>query len=134
MRVVLDTNVFVSGVFFSGTPNRVLEAWRKERVRLVVSPDIVEEYRRVGEELSRQFRGADLAPILNLLAVHADIVVPAPLPAQVCTDPDDDKFLACALAAGVDVVCSGDKALLKTSGYAGVTVVTPRELMQLVSG
>ena len=52
MRVVLDTNVLVSGVFFSGLPRRILEAWRDRRVELVVSLEILEEYRRVGERLS----------------------------------------------------------------------------------
>lgn len=51
MRVILDTNVFVSGIFFSGPPHEILEAWRHGRIRLVISPEILEEYRRVGEEL-----------------------------------------------------------------------------------
>ena len=54
-------------------------------------------------------------------------VVQAPaLPEQVCTDPDDDKFLACAVASRTKIITSGDKALLKTSGYAGIEVLTPR--------
>ena len=46
MKVVIDTNVFISGVFFTGPPSKILEAWRDERVRVVLSPDIFEEYRR----------------------------------------------------------------------------------------
>lgn len=49
MKVVVDTNVFVSGVFFGGPPGDVLAAWRDERIELVVSPEIFEEYVRVGE-------------------------------------------------------------------------------------
>jgi predicted nucleic acid-binding protein len=64
MRIVLDTNVFVSGVFFSGPPYDILNAWRDGRVEIVVSPEILEEYVRVGEELARGFPGIDLRPTL----------------------------------------------------------------------
>ena len=51
MRVVLDTNVFVSGVFFGGIPGRILEAWRDARIQLVLSAEILDEYQRVGQTL-----------------------------------------------------------------------------------
>jgi putative PIN family toxin of toxin-antitoxin system len=57
MKVVLDTNVLISGVFFAGLPSRILEAWRDGRVNLVISPAILEEYRRVGEKLAARFEG-----------------------------------------------------------------------------
>ena len=53
MRIVLDTNVFISGVFFGGAPGMILQAWRSGEVSLVVSKPILEEYERVGAELSR---------------------------------------------------------------------------------
>jgi len=55
VRVVLDTNVFVSGVFFFGPPFRILQAWRDGLLQRVVSPEILDEYQRVGEDLARQF-------------------------------------------------------------------------------
>lgn len=55
MRVILDTNVFVSGIFFSGPPYEILHAWRQGRVTLVVSVEILSEYERVGQELAKQF-------------------------------------------------------------------------------
>ena len=48
---------------------------------------------------------------------------------QICSDPDDDKFLACALASSTKVISSGDKTLRKTSGYAGIEVLSPREFI-----
>ena len=127
MRVVLDTNVFVSGVFFRGPPHTILEAWRRGRLKLLISAEIFDEYRRVGAELAVQFPGVDLAPMLGLLAVKARIVSAPPLPERVCDDPDDDKFLACALAGGCGAVISGDRALLRASGYRGIAVFTPRQ-------
>ena len=130
MRVILDTNVFVSGIFFTGPSYRILDAWRKGELTLVVSPSILEEYRRVGQELAERFKGVDLTPILELLAVAAEVVETKDLPQPVCTDPDDDKFLACAKASKTKYICTGDKALLKTSGYCGIKVMTPRAFLQ----
>ena len=112
MRIVVDTNVFVSGVFFTGPPYSILDAWRRGIVRIVMSLDILDEYRRVGEKLAEEFSAVDLHPMLDLLTVKSIIVDAPPLPRQVCRDPDDDKFLACAVAAKVKRVISGDKALL----------------------
>ena len=126
MRVVVDTNVLVSGVFFGGLPARILEAWKDEELTLVVSPAILAEYYRVGRLLSSRYEGVNLDPFLALLAVHADIVDAPKLSEEVCRDPDDDKFLACAVAGGASVVLSGDKHFRAVSGWRGVDVMTPR--------
>lgn len=91
MRVILDTNVFVSGVFFGGVPGRILEAWRDGQIRLVVSAEILDEYQRVGQILAADHPGVDLEPLLGLLAVHAEVVEAPPLAEQVCVDPDDER-------------------------------------------
>jgi putative PIN family toxin of toxin-antitoxin system len=129
MRIVLDTNVFISGVFFSGPPYHILDAWRQATIQIVISPQILDEYQWVGAELAERFSDVDLQPILDLLTITSTIVDPQPLRDQVCRDPDDDKFLACAIAAQVRLIVSGDKALVDTSGYAGITVLTPRQFV-----
>lgn len=129
MRVILDTNVFVSGVFFSGPPYEILDAWRHGKLTLVISPEILNEYARVGHELSIPFPSVDVTPMLELLAFKGEAVDAPPLPEQVCSDPDDDKFLACAIASGTTIISSGDRALRKTTGYAGIEVLSPREFV-----
>ena len=69
MKIVLDTNVFISGVFFSGPPYQILKAWREGRISLLISDEIFEEYQRVGELLSNNFPKVDLGPFLELLAI-----------------------------------------------------------------
>ena len=127
MKVILDTNVFISGIFFSGPPFKILEAWKSGAIKLVISPSIFGEYNRVAGELSKQFKTIDLSSILELVAINAEMVPDSSLPSPVCTDPDDDKFLACAISAKTKIICSGDKALLKTSGYNNIQVITPSE-------
>lgn len=132
MKVVVDTHVLISGVFFGGMPARVLEDWRDGKFDLVASPDILEEYRRVGEHLATRFTGVSLAPLLALLVMNAEIVSPPELSRQVSRDRDDDKFIACAVASKCKYIVSGDKDLLEVSGYRGVKVVTPREFLDSV--
>jgi putative PIN family toxin of toxin-antitoxin system len=129
VRVVLDTNVVVSGVFFGGVPGRILSAWSDGGFVLVLSPVILDEYRRVGQELGKHHPVAAAAfePVLNLMTTHALIVDAPPLAQQVCDDPDDDVFLAAAQAAHADEIVTGDRALLRAAGWHGISVLTPRQ-------
>jgi len=126
VKIVLDTNVLISGVFFAGPPYRILQAWRDGRVQLVVCLEILAEYRRVAVRLSQKHKGVDIQPFIDLVAVRSQIVQACPLLEPVCEDPNDDVFLACALAAKTRLVVSGDRHLLKTSGFAGIQVLRPR--------
>ena len=130
MRVVLDTNVFVSGVFFSWPPFRILKAWRDEKIQLAVSPEILEEYRRVGKILAGEHPAIDLDPMLEYVIQNAGRYSAPPLLERVCDDPDEDKFLACALASGSALVVSGDRHLLKVSGYQNIEVLRPRDFLE----
>jgi len=125
----MDTNVFVSGVFFSGPPYQILKARQSGEFELVVSQEILDEYRRVGEILAEERPKIDLNPILTFILEHAKVYESAELKEPVCEDPDDDKFFACALASGSRIIISGDKHLLKVSGYQGIEVLKPREFM-----
>lgn len=129
LKVVIDTNVFVSGVFFSGPPYEILKAWQEGEFELVVSQEILDEYRRVGEILSVERPKVDLNPILAFVIEHAKVYQPIKLEQAICEDPDDDKFFACALASGSKIIVSGDKHLLKVSGYEGIEVLKPRDFV-----
>ena len=74
MKVVIDTNIFISGVFFSGPPYRILQAWRNGDLQIVLSLEILDEYYRIGEALSAQFPKVDLNPILELITTKAELV------------------------------------------------------------
>jgi predicted nucleic acid-binding protein len=63
VKIVLDTNVLVSGIFFTGPPSKILRAWSRGKVQLVVTPEILDEYRRVVIELHDKFPGVEVGPI-----------------------------------------------------------------------
>ena len=125
MRVILDTNVILSSIFFGGIPGRILEAYRDGQIALVLSPEILDEYRATAARLAKKF-DVDYDEILDWIAVHSEMVSAPALSGSVCADPDDDKFVACALASGAKIICSGDKHLLDINGYQGIEVLKPR--------
>jgi len=126
MRVVLDTNVLMSGIFFAGPPATILAAWADGELELLASVDILTEYRRVRDRLRKKSPSLDLDPVLDLVMRESRIVEQVLIPADACSDKDDLKFLACALGGNADCVVSGDRALLRASGYEGIEVMTPR--------
>jgi len=73
-----------------------------------------------------------LAPFLALVLANATIVEPAVLTEPVSRDPNDDPFIACALASGCDAIISGDRHLLEISGYERIEVLTPRQLIEVI--
>jgi len=125
LKIVLDTNVLASGVFFSGAPNKVLKRWLDGQLQLCVSADILSEYDRILNKMASKIPGFEISGILELIRSQAHIVLDTALEEKVCSDPDDDKFIACALESQAMLVVSGDAALLKTDGYKGVQVLRP---------
>ena len=132
--MVLDTNVLISGAFYSGPALRILESFIKGESQLALSPEILLEYRRVGEEFSRKRSNPDFESLLGLLVAQALIVEAPDLDQSVCRDPHDDKFIACALAVGADVIVSGDKDLLSISGKFAIPVTKPKEFVEKYIG
>ncbi|MFN2397947.1 MAG: putative toxin-antitoxin system toxin component, PIN family [Gemmatimonadaceae bacterium] len=95
---------------------------------MVLSPDILVEYQHVGSELATQY--PDLAavwePVLALIAMNATVVDAPPLAESVSGDPADEMFLAAAIASDTRIIVSGDKDLLRVSGWRGILICTPR--------
>lgn len=129
MKIILDTNVFISGIFFSGPPYQILKAWRDEKIQIVISPEILDEYQRVGETLTAEFPEIEIYPFLELLTAKAELISTKRFPVYICEDPDDDKFLSCAIASRTKLIISGDKHLLNVSGYQGIKVIRPRQFI-----
>jgi len=131
MRIVLDTNVFISGIFFSGPPSQILKAWKDKHIQIVLSEEILTEYQRVGEELSSKYSKIDIGPIIDLLTIYGEVVETKGLSVSICEDPDDNKFIECAISSNCKIIVSGDKHLLNISGFQDIEVLKPREFIDL---
>jgi putative PIN family toxin of toxin-antitoxin system len=131
MKIVLDTNVFISGIFFSGPPSQILRAWKNKRLQIILSQDILIEYQRVAESLTLKYPSIDILPIIELVTVHGQFVDTKNVDITVCEDPDDNKFIECAIASDTKIIVSGDKHLLKIKGFKGIKVHKPREFVEI---
>jgi len=130
MRIILDTNVLISGIFFSGPPSQILKAWGNQSFQIALSRKILDVYQRVAKNLSSKFPTVDIISILEIVTTHAQFVDTQGVDINVCEDPDDDKFIECAVAGKCNTIISGDKLLLKLSRYHGVTILTPRNFVE----
>lgn len=138
MRFVLDTNLLVSGLLFSGLPRQLLNAARAGEFELCTSEVLLAELLDVltREKFALRLAQAGLAAhsLVDDLRRLAVVVSPVSVPRVVPTDPDDDHVLAAALTGVADLVASGDKRdLLPLRSYVGIPIVTAQEAMQRIA-
>lgn len=121
-RVVLDTNVLVAAVYGPGSASRrLVEACLAGELTAVLSPALRREYDFI---LPRAARGRPYLERVQTLLGGAEVVEPAQTPRVVPDDPDDDKLVAAALAAGA-VLVTNDAHLLALAGHEGLEVRRP---------
>jgi putative PIN family toxin of toxin-antitoxin system len=129
VKVVLDTNVLISGIFFGGLPRAVLDAWAEERFELLVSPLIFDEYVRTCDRLSAAHSDLEYQSILPSIIGYGKLVPDSTSSGPITADPDDDKFMLCARGHGALIV-SGDQHLLDAGGWEGVRVMKPYNFLE----
>ena len=110
----------------SGIPRQILSAWRQDLFTMTVSISILDGYWRSGERLAARFPTVDPTPLLNLVSTHAVVIATTTFDSPICDDPNDDKFLECAIAAKADAIVTGDKALLRLAPFRGIPILRPR--------
>ena len=131
IRAIIDTNVLVSGIFWSGTPARILEAWGNGQFSTVISPEILHEYTRVIGELASK-KSIDTKVIIDRITLGSEMVAAPRFTKPACEDPDDDRFLECALAGKVPYIVSGDKLLLKLHPFEGISIIKAGEFAKVI--
>ncbi len=119
LRVVLDTNVLLSGIAYpASVPGRILAAWRHGSVEVLLSPYILDELRRVLPRLAHRhgLTTAEIDDLVDALSIQAEIIEPLPGTEPDLRDADDQPVLATLMAAiktsGGDYLITGDKDLL----------------------
>ena len=137
MRAVIDTNGVVSSAISpAGSPAEVLRLWRNERFELAVSEAILAEYKRaLNYERLRIRHGRNSEEIHEIVAEFREfaiLVEPIETPAVIAADPDDDKCLWCADAAGAEFILSRDEHLLRLHHYKNIRIVTPAAFLAIL--
>lgn len=129
IRAVVDTNVFISGVFWKGSPLKVLEAWIDGKFKLITTTEILVEYERVLETISQKTKFSDHKRILELVKLNAEMVNPIAFTRPVCRDKHDDKFLAAAIGGGAQYIVTGDADLLILDAYHDIKIKKPKAFL-----
>jgi len=132
MRIVVDTNVIVSALVFGGLPRRVFEAVESGRCEFYYSAEIESETRRVLHD-KFGWGGERLDRYLPVLWGLGERVTPRRRVNAVKEDPEDNRILECAFAAGADVIVSGDGHLLRLNAHEGIAILTPRQFLSTLS-
>ena len=132
MRVVIDTNVFVSS-FFGGNPRRIVDHWFSGKLILCVSRPILKEYFDVLDRF--QFDREDLfRRLINSFQKGLNtLFVNAPKEQNwIEDDPEDNKFIACAISLHAEYIVSGDPHLKRAGRIEEVEIVPPREMLKWI--
>jgi len=127
LRVVLDTNVLVSGFAYPGSvPGRIVAAWRQGGLEVVLSRYILDEFIRVLPRLPRvHMTPAEIRDLADSFMFIADVVEPEGVPDANLRDQADQPVLLTLVASKADYLVTGDKDLLALAGQ--YPIVTPAE-------
>jgi putative PIN family toxin of toxin-antitoxin system len=131
MKVVIDTNVFISGIFWKGHPNKVLNLWKEGKITLVVSADTLFEFTRVMNDFKIQLPQDMIRQWTNLILRNSILVEPKEKIGVVKDDPEDNMFMEAAVAGDAEYIISQDKHLLKLKSYKRIKVVKPEEFNKM---
>ena len=130
IKIVIDTNVVVSAIFWGGFPRKLLKLVHDGVLQQYATQEIINEYEeiclRIGSRLKIEYR-----PSLDLIFRNLFLVSSVELKKQLCEDPDDDIFIACALSSASSYIVSGDKLLLKVV-LPDIEVVTVGRFMKII--
>ena len=122
MRIVIDTNVIASAVFFGGKPYQLLRYIMEGRVNGVASKEIVDEYEEIVLRLKRKYPAVStMIPFKDILSRFEIIRVSSDI--HVSRDPDDDKFISCAVDGKCIYIVSGDNDLLSVGNYGNIEIL-----------
>jgi putative PIN family toxin of toxin-antitoxin system len=128
MKIVIDTIVIASAIFFGGLPKELIEHLVYRRVDAYASTEIISEYRETIEELSERYPNRpNNIPLTDIL--FAMKMVEPTTHVDICRDPDDNKFIDCAIDGGCIYIVSGDKDLLSLKSYGDIEIVTVSEFL-----
>ncbi|MBU1085076.1 MAG: putative toxin-antitoxin system toxin component, PIN family [Candidatus Beckwithbacteria bacterium] len=129
LRVVLDTNIFISGFYWGGIPKKIFNLWLKNKFTLYISPHTLAELIIVLIRFNLPKK--EIINLKSLIEKHSKKVLPTKK-IKVCRDPKDNKFLEVCVASSADYLVTGDKDLLTLKEYKNTQIVNPKQFLKLL--
>lgn len=129
-RVVLDTNVYLSGIIFGGNCRHILDLMIKKEIKVVISPAILLE---ISQKLKQKFKWSQnqIFTTIKTIIKSVKVVQPQIKIKVVKADKSDDKIIEAAVTGSANYIVSGDRHLLKIKKYQGVKIVTPADFLSI---
>ena len=130
MRIVIDTNVVASAIFFGGRPAELLRMVILHELSAVATKEIIDEYQATIDYLLNKYGGKRLH--LSIVPIYSAMeIIPATTKIEICRDPDDNKFISCAIDGQCYYIVSGDKDLLSLKQFDNIKIITVAEFLEL---
>jgi uncharacterized protein len=132
LKIVLDTNILVSALLFQGELAALVQLWKRGVFTPVISRDTFAEFKSVLSYPKFSLTRDEVDALINEeILPFFEVVTVTEHVHGACTDPHDNKFLSCALAASADYIVTGDKAFYSLKRYRSVKIVRAAEFLRL---
>lgn len=122
MNVVVDTNVLISGIFWSGSPRKFLSLVFRQDIKPYATIDMMAEYCRIIDKIAN--KRPDIAAKWKSQIAKVMTIIEKSETVDICRDPKDNMFLECAIAANAYYLVSGDSDLLVLKEFKKIPIVT----------
>lgn len=130
-KVVIDTNVFISAIFWNNDCSEIIELWKSSKIVLISSIPIIEELLETLRDFKIHLATDSINELKNTILNNAIIVNPKSKVFIIKDDPDDNKFIEAAIAGDAKYIITQDKHLLRVSGFCAISIITPRDFIRL---
>ena len=132
LKVVIDTNVLISGLLFGGTPGKLIPLWQKRAIQPIASKEIIDEYLRVLTYPKFHLDEAEINFILyQEILPYFEIIETPSQETVIAKDPADDKFIHCARAGKAKYLISGDNHLLALMIHKNIQILAAAKFLKM---
>lgn len=133
IRVVLDTNIFISALFWKGNPNEILKKCYRGELQLLVSGDMLNEVEGIlVREKKFELTRGEIAEHLEIIKLNSELLEPKIKINVIKEDLEDNKFLECAVTGKADYIVSGDRHLLNLKKFRGIKILSSLEFLRII--
>jgi len=132
LKVVIDTNIYISAIFWNGKPREVIDLGRDGKTIIFTSLDIDNE---ISDKLKTKFNLSE-EEVNQILLDFSSFTVPVEINQEIFAvqdDPDDNKFIECALQCKADYIISGDTHLLNLTKFEGIKILRASEFLKVIA-
>lgn len=131
-RVVLDTNVLISALLFRGGLSKIVGLWQKGKIIPVISKETFSELLTVLEYPKFSLTQEEIDPIIKYeILPYFEIVEVVKDVKGISRDPEDDKFISCAISGSADYIVSGDNDLFDLKEYKSIKIIKASDFLKM---